>query len=147
MESGTPSRDTPWAMSEENVKIVRDAAVAFDRGDLDAWAQYWADDIDYRAAEGALDDQGPIHGKDALRAYVQDWQDTFDDFASEPVELIDAGEDHVIAVIRISGHAKLSGVETDLTYAALYTFRDGKVARGREYWTRDEALEAAGLSE
>ena len=63
------------------------------------------------------------------------------------MELIDAGEDHVIAVLRISGRAKLSGVETDLTYAALYTIRDGKVARGREYWTKEQALEAAGQRE
>jgi ketosteroid isomerase-like protein len=47
----------------------------------------------------------------------------------------------------MSGRAKLSGVETDLTFAAVYTIRDGKIARGREYWTREEALEAAGLSE
>jgi ketosteroid isomerase-like protein len=134
-------------MSEENVKTVRDAAEAFNRGDLDTWWQYVADDIDYRAVEGAPDDHGPLRGKDAVRAYMQDWQDTFDDFTSEPVELIDAGEDNVIAVIRISGRAKLSGVEADLTYAALYTLREGKIARGREYWTRDEALEAAGLSE
>jgi ketosteroid isomerase-like protein len=105
-----------------------------------------ADDIDHRAVEGALDDRGPIHGKGALRAYVEDWVSMFD-FRSEPVELIDAGEDRVIAVTRISGRAKLSGVETDLTYAALYTIRGGKIVRGREYWTRDEALEAAGLRE
>jgi uncharacterized protein len=134
-------------MSEENVKIVRDVAEAFSRGDLDAWIEYCTDDIDYRAIEGAPDDHGPIHGKDAVRAYVQDWQDTFDDLTSEPVELIDAGEDNVVAVFRNRGRAKLSGVETELTYAALYTFRDGKVARGREYWTREEALEAAGLPE
>jgi len=134
-------------MSEENVKTVRDAAEAFNRGDLDTWFGYMADDIDYRAVEGAPDDHGPIRDKDALRAYLQDWQDTFDDFTSEPVELIDAGEYSVVAVTRISGRAKLSGVETDLTYAALYTLRDGKIVRGREYWTRDEALEAAGLRE
>jgi ketosteroid isomerase-like protein len=134
-------------MSEENVKTIREAAETFNRGDLDAWAEYFTDDIDYRAVEGAPDDPGPIHGKDAVRAYARDWQDTFDEFRSEPVELIDAGEDKVIAVNRVSGRAKLSGVETDLTYAALYTLRDGKVVRGREYWTREEALEAAGLSE
>jgi ketosteroid isomerase-like protein len=134
-------------MSQENVEIVRDAAAAFNRGDLDAWFEYLADDIDYRAAEGALDDPGPMHGKDAIRAYMQDWLDLFDDFKSEPVELVDAGEDQVIAVVRISGRAKLSGVETDLTYAALYTIRDGKVARGREYWTKEQALEAARLRE
>lgn len=82
-----------------------------------------------------------------MRAYVRDWLETFDDFRFEPVEFVEAGEDKVIAVTRISGRAKLSGVETDLTFAVLYTIRDGKIARGREYWTRDEALEGAGLSE
>jgi ketosteroid isomerase-like protein len=134
-------------MSEENVEIVRDATVAYNRGDLDACIEYWADDIDHRAVEGALDDRGPIHGKDAVRAYLQDWIDTFDDLRAEPVELIDAGEDQVVAVVRFGGRAKLSGVETDLTFAVLYTIRDGKIARGREYWTREEALEAAGLRE
>jgi ketosteroid isomerase-like protein len=134
-------------MSRENVQIVIDAFTAFNRRDLDAWFEYIADDIDYRAVEGAPDDHGPVRGKEALRAYVQDWLDTFDNFRQEPVELIDAGDDKVIAVLRISGRAKLSGVETDLTYAAHYTFRAGKIARGREYWTRAEALEAAGLSE
>ena len=113
----------------------------------DAFLECYTDDIDYRAAEGAPDDHGPIKGKGALRAFVQDWLDTFDEFKSKPVELIDAGEDNVITVIRISGRAKLSGVETDLTYAELSTLRDGKIARGRQYFTRDQALEAAGLSE
>ena len=134
-------------MSEENVKAVRDAAAAFNRGDLDTWSEFWTDDIDYRAIEGAIDDRGPMHGKAAVRAYVQDWLDNFDNFRSEAIEVLDAGEDTVIAVVRISGLAKLSGIETDLTYAALYTIRDGKIARGREYATRAEALEAAGLRE
>jgi ketosteroid isomerase-like protein len=134
-------------MSQENVEIVRSMFEAANRGDPDAWLEYWTDDIDFRAAEGAPDDHGPIKGKDALRAFLQDWLNTFDDFKVEPIELIDAGEDNVIAVMRISGRAKLSGVETDLTYAELSTLREGKIARGRQYFTRDEALEAAGLSE
>jgi ketosteroid isomerase-like protein len=132
---------------ENNIEIVRDGFEAFNRGDLDAWFEHMADDIDYRAAEGALDDHGPIKGKDALRAFVQDWLDMFDNFRAEAVELMEAGEDKVIVVVRISGRAKLSGVETDLTYAELWRLRDGKVAWGRQYWTRDEALEAAGLRE
>jgi len=133
-------------MSQENVEIVRNLAATLNRGDLDAWSEGLADDIDHRAVEGSVDDHGPLLGKDAVRAYMQDWLDMFDDLRAEPVELIDAGEDRVIAVTRISGRAKLSGVETELTYAAVYTIRDGKIARGREYWTKDQALEAAGLS-
>ena len=34
-----------------------------------------------------------------------------------------------------------------LSFAGVNTIRDGKIARVREYWTREEALEAAGLSE
>ena len=44
-------------------------------------------------------------------------------------------------------YAKLSGAETDLAFAIVYTIRDGKIARGRQYWNREEALEAAGLRE
>ena len=135
-------------MSQENVETVREALVAYNRGDLDAFLdEYWTDDIDYRAVEGAPDDHGPIHGKAEMRAYLQDWFDTFDDLKIEPLEVIDAGQDQAVAVVRFGGRAKLSGVEVDLTFAALYTVRDGKVARGREYWTRAEALKAAGLTE
>ena len=135
-------------MSQENVEVVRDAAAAYNRGDLDTLvATYWADDIDYRAVEGALDDRGPMHGKDAVRAYLQDWLDTFDGLSIDPLEFIDAGGDQVVAVLRFGGRAKQSGVETDVTFAVVYTIRDGKIARGREYLTREEALEAAGLRE
>jgi ketosteroid isomerase-like protein len=134
-------------MSQENVAVVEAAFTAYARGGLDALAEYWTDDIDYRAAEGGIDDHGPIHGKDAMRAFMQDWLDTFDGFRAEPVELTDAGEDQVVTVVRVSGRAKQSGVETNITYAILNTIRDGKIARGREYWTKEQALKAAGLSE
>ena len=78
--------------------------------------EHFTDDVDYRA-----DDTGPIHGKDALRAFFQDWVDTFDSFRMEPLELIDAGEDTVVAVERFGGRAKLSGVETDQTAGEVFT--------------------------
>jgi ketosteroid isomerase-like protein len=134
-------------MSQENVDAVRAALDAMGRGGLDALAEHWTDDVDHRAIEGAIDDRGPMHGKEAVRAYMQDWFDTFDGFAVQPKELIDAGEDQVVAVLRISGRARQSGVEADLTFATLYTLRDEKIARGREYATREEALQAAGLRE
>ena len=54
-----------------------------DRQPADAFLECYTDDIDYRAAEGAPDDHGPIKGKGALRAFVQDWLDTFDEFESK----------------------------------------------------------------
>lgn len=134
-------------MSEENVAVIRDAVEALRAEGLDAWAQFMADDIHYRAMEGAPDDRGPMHGRDAVRAYLQEWFDMFDGFKVEALELLDAGEDKVILVMRFAGRAKLSGIETDQTAAILYTIRDGKVARGKEFATREEAVEAAGMGE
>jgi ketosteroid isomerase-like protein len=133
-------------MSRENVEVVRAWFEAWERGGVDAAAEFFDTRIDWRAAEGALDDPGPISGEDAMRAYVQDWLDDFDELRVEPEELIDAGE-QVVAVQRISGRAKASGVETELRYAVVYTIREGKIVRGREYWERAQALEAVGLSE
>jgi ketosteroid isomerase-like protein len=134
-------------MSQENVEIVKAAYEAFAREGLDRFMEHFTDDVDYRAVEGAPDDSGPIRGKDAVRAWLQDWIDTFDEFWFEPVELIDAGEDTVVAVERFGGRAKLSGIETDQTEAVVFTIRGGKLGRCREYATRHEALEAAGLEE
>jgi ketosteroid isomerase-like protein len=133
-------------MSEKNVEIVKVAYEAFASGGLDRWMEQFAEDVDYRAVEGAPDDIGPIHGREALRAWLQDWIDTFDEFFFEPVKLIDAGEDTVVAVERYGGRAKLSGVATDQTGAVVFTVRDGRIVRGREYPRLERALEAAGLS-
>jgi len=120
---------------------------AFARGGLDRFMDHFADAVDYRSVENAPDDVGPIHGKDALRAWYQDWIDTFDSFSMELVELIDTGEHTVVALERFGGRAKLSGVETHQIIGDLFTIRDGKIACGREYATREQALEAVGLSE
>jgi ketosteroid isomerase-like protein len=134
-------------MSQENITAVKDAYRAFADEGLDRFLEHWTDDLDHRSIEGAPDDRGPIHGKNAMRDYLQDWIDTFDDYKVEPVELIDAREDLVVAVLRFGGRAKRSGVETAQTMAAVFEIRDGKIARGREYAIREQALQAAGLGE
>jgi ketosteroid isomerase-like protein len=133
-------------MSQENVEVVKVAYESFASGGLDRWMEQFAENVDYRAAEGAPDDIGPIHGREAYRAWLQDWIDTFDEFFFEAVQLIDAGEDTVVAVERYGGRAKLSQVTTDQTGAVVFTVRDGKIVRGREYLSPERALEAARLS-
>jgi len=134
-------------MSRDDIAAVEDAYRALATGGLDRFIEHWTDDLDHRSIEGAPDDRGPIQGRAAMRAYVQEWMDLFDDFRIEPVELIDAGDGEVVAVLRFGGGAKLSGVETDQTMGAVFEIRDGQIARGREYSTRARALEAAGVTE
>jgi ketosteroid isomerase-like protein len=133
-------------VSQENVEFVRIYFEAWDAGGINAVADFWDPQITWRSAEGAIDDVGVIRGVEAMRAYADDWLDNFDDVHFELEEVIDAGE-QVVSVQRITGRARGSGVETELRYAVVNTVRNGKLVRGREYWTRAEALEAVGLSE
>jgi ketosteroid isomerase-like protein len=126
---------------------VRRLLKAFADGGLDAMAEFWDPNINWRAAEGAIDDVGEMHGSAAVRRYVQDWIDMFEDFAVGPEELRAVGDDRVVAAQHLTGRAKISGANTELHYAVVYTVRDGKIVRGREYMNREEALEAVGLRE
>jgi uncharacterized protein len=146
MESSSFGEILAQAMSQENVEIVRQYFPAYDRKGVDGLAEFWHPEINWRAAEGALDDVGLMEGPDALRDYLRQWEETFDSARIEAEELIDAG-DQVVALVRGIGRMKDSDAEIDLHYAIVFTIRDGKIAAGREYFTRQEALKAAGLSE
>ena len=106
-----------------------------------------APDVDYRAIEGAPDDVGPIVGRDAMLAYIGEWQEMFEGFGADLEELIDVGPGREIVVWRISGKAKASGVLIDMTFAVDYTIAGGKLVRGREYATKEEALAAVAAAE
>jgi ketosteroid isomerase-like protein len=134
-------------VSQENVEIVRRGFTASARGDIDAAAEFWHPEINWRAMEGAPDDVGEMHGIDAARRYVEDWFDTFDDFESVPEEVLALGNDQVLAVIHISGRARSSGIPTEQRYANVSTIRDDKVVRVREYATKADALKAVGMEE
>ena len=68
-------------MSQENVEVVRRLVQGVvDRG-LDAMAEFWDPNVDWRAAEGAIDDAGEMNGRPAVGRYVQDWIEMFADFS------------------------------------------------------------------
>jgi ketosteroid isomerase-like protein len=133
-------------MSQENVEVVRLAYNAFAEEGLDRFMEHFTDDVEYRVL-GPDGDLSPLQGQDAVRAWLQDWIDMFDGFWQQLVELIDAGGDTVFTAERFGGRARLSGVEADSPNWTIFTIRDGKIASGHEYATREQALEAAGLSE
>jgi ketosteroid isomerase-like protein len=134
-------------MSQENVEIVRQSWEAYADDGLDAMTEFWDADINWRAIEGAPDDAGEMHGREAARRYCQDWLDTFDDLTSVPEEVIDVDDERVIGVQRVTGRARLSGGETELHYAVVYELRVGKIVRVREYTDREQAVRAVARAE
>ncbi len=61
-------------------------------------------------------------------------------------EAMAAGSDVVVGV-RFYGRGKRSGLEIDAPAWHVWSLREGKAVRWRLFRTKQEALEAAGLSE
>lgn len=133
-------------MSEENLELIKRAYEAWHVAGLDAFTEYWAEDARWRSIEGAPDDRGPIHGRAAVHAFLEDWLDTFAEFHVDLVELIDVDEERVVATLRYGGRTKHSNVELPGTpFAAVFIVRHGQIVDGGEYETPGEALKAVGL--
>ena len=136
-------------MSQENVEIARAAIAAWNAGEIDALFAYFHPELVYHP-RGDEPDPTPHVGRDAYEQLIYGFVDSFSEVTLELMELIDAG-DHVIlsavlhAVLRGQGSA--SGARVSDTYVFVYKLRDGLVVEGWEYRTKQEALEAAGLSE
>ena len=130
-------------MSQQNVELVRKGAEDWNRGDMDAWFGLFDDDVVLRAAEGWP--ERDFRGKDAVRSFYEGFAETVGhDTVIE--DLIDAGD---VVVTRCRAHVTgvKSGVEGDLQFTQVTTFRKGKVVLNEFFWDHAEALEAAGLRE
>jgi ketosteroid isomerase-like protein len=133
-------------MSEENVEIVRDMTNRFATGDRESWREVFAEDVIWDTSSTTIPQAGVYEGHSGVERFFIDWLGTWENPLLETLELLDAG-DSVISIFRWTGRGRASGVETETTMFAVYDVKDGRIVRFRQYDTRQEALEAAGLSE
>ena len=128
-------------MSEENVEIVRRVFEALNRGDLDAAVEAYDPE-----AEIVTLMSGTSHGPEGARQAVEEGRRNLRGWTLDPNELIDAG-DSVIAIVHIRGAGQHSGIALGDLMALSFTLRNGLIIRQQSFRSKEEALEAAGLSE
>jgi uncharacterized protein len=134
-------------MSRENVEQVRGGYEAFARGDVDAVLERLAPDVDWHPAIAPILGVETMRGRGAVRRFLtRDLFEGFDQFHAEPLSFEDLG-DFVLVMVRYTGRGESSGIGLDQRFATLFELRDGKTVTMRDYSTRAEALDAAGLSE
>jgi ketosteroid isomerase-like protein len=137
-------------MSQENVEIVRRAFEEFTRGGWEPlFGTFWAPEIVWDFSPADIAGLGIYEGYDEVRSFFEDWFNTFpfDEWEQELDDVIDCGDEVVVALTRQRGRGSASGASVELQYAQVITFREGKIVRSVVYTDRDQALEAAGLSE
>jgi uncharacterized protein len=140
-------------MSQENVEVVRRAYAAYNAAmsapnPLKALRAAWeglADPaIEWVPVPNALDDT--FHGVDGVMEFFAETLEAFEQVHMIPERFIDHG-DRVLVFLRGKGRARRAGLEIDEPWAHLITVRDGRILRLEQFRNRDEALDAAGLSE
>ena len=133
-------------MSEENVEVVRRNHDAYSRGDLDGWLDLWAPDavVDWSNSRGP--EAGVYRGRSEIRRGAERFRDAFEEVRSEiddPVEI----EEGLVLVENITSLRGRDGIEVQARSGWLFTVREGVVTSLTLYQSKQEALEAAGLSE
>jgi ketosteroid isomerase-like protein len=130
-------------MSQENMEAAREIFERWRRGDFSGIDSLPGDFEVVTARE--MPDAGTYRG-DAARRWLNAWVDSFDSLTMELVELTDVG-DRVLAEFVQHGIPRGGSTPVDVRTWSLMTRRGGAVSRLDLFLSRDEALEAAGLSE
>ncbi len=132
-------------MSQENVEIVR-SIYTDPRGLSSAASGKVAPDAEFDFS-AAYPDRPIMRGVEALRRFRDSGPWSGSPIHFEPERFFDVDDERVLVFARVSATGHESGAQVEIRAAHEFTIRDGRVVRFKVYGDREEALEAAGLSE
>ena len=91
---------------------------------------------------------GMYRGHDGIQTYFNALAASWEEWRCEPEEVFEVGPRTVFATVRFFATGKESGVAVEARLGLVAVLSNqGKVLRGHVYPSREEALEAAGLSD
>jgi ketosteroid isomerase-like protein len=147
-------------MSQENVEVVRrvlelgqegirrhDVGRAIDEG---VAAGLISSNFEWRGGGrggAAVVGVGDEVGREGIVEFMRTWTEDFSDFAVEVEEVIDAGNNRVVAIQRQVGIGKASGAPVEMHAAMVFRLDSRQVVRVDVFLDPAKALKAAGLSE
>ena len=127
-----------------NTEIVQQTFASFLRGDVESVVNALADDVEWHAVYGAasyVPTGGLRRGKAQVQKFFSDLAAAISFDAFEPREYIAQG-DKVAVLGHYRGTARPTGRPVQSDWVMVFTLRDGKVTRFREY-TDSAAVNAA----
>jgi ketosteroid isomerase-like protein len=133
-------------MSDANVSAVRRVYDSLERPD-DSVLALWDPEVEFDVSRdiwGAVVGGGRYRGVDGVRQWMRDLYAAWEHMSIDVEELIDAG-DRVVAVIRVHGRGRVSGIEMEYSPAGVWTFRDGRIVKVVWFERREDAVAAAGV--
>jgi ketosteroid isomerase-like protein len=128
-------------MSEESttpdlVELVRRRSEASNRRDMDALMGLFSPDGVYDTSPSGL---GVYEGQAAIRAFIGEWWDAFDELHFEPEEVVDLGSGVTFSVVRQDARPAGSAGQVRTREAHVIDWVGGVAARVTVYQDIDEA--------
>ena len=121
---------------------AKDAVVAsyeaLNRHDIDAAMEALAEDAEWHESE-VLPDTDVYRGREAIRAFLTDFLDSWERF-HQTVEEVRQEGDRVLVMIHLEATGRGSAADVDARYAHLWTVSGNRGARVDAFYDRDEAL-------
>jgi ketosteroid isomerase-like protein len=133
-------------MAPDNADVARQAFDAIGRWSIDELLALYDPEVEFLPLTGTRVESGGYFGHAGVRAYFEEVGEVWEEMRPHADDIRTVGDDVVIlggCAVRGRG----SGAESDSPMAWVLTVRDGRVVRHRGYATREEALDAAGLTE
>jgi ketosteroid isomerase-like protein len=81
------------------------------------------------------------------REWIEQLLEVFEEVHLEIDEITALSDDRVLTVASVTGRGRGSGIPVERPSWEVVWLADGLITRRQVFWTRDEALEAAGLRE
>jgi ketosteroid isomerase-like protein len=129
-------------VSEANANLVRGMWQAFIRNDFETALGAFDADVEWDGTN--LPDGTISTGIDAVVEHVTKWAEMWETWDVELGDVIDAGDDQVIAFIHERGRTK-AGLEVNERHSELYRVRDGKIVYRKGFSDADAALDEVGI--
>jgi ketosteroid isomerase-like protein len=131
-------------MASENVELVLSLHRAVTAGDLEGVLSLAHPKVEYRfAIQQVMEGEGSVfRGLAGLRQWFGELQDLYEYIESEVLEVHEFGE-RVVIVFVVRARGAGSGIELEQQLAQVVTVRQGQIVAVRDYFSREEALEAA----
>jgi ketosteroid isomerase-like protein len=89
-------------------------------------------------------EQQVYEGREQAQSFLLEWTGAWDEWELDVDALREAG-DKVLALVRQRGRSKTTGAPVEMSFAMVWTIRDGKQTRMEMYSDPAEALQAVGL--
>jgi hypothetical protein len=121
-----------------NTTLVQSAYDAFDRGDIVSVIDMVDDDVDW-SSPTTLPQGGRFRGKAGVGEFFQGVGAAWGALALDVECVCEGGADLVIGVVRADGKRQ-DGTPSGYGATHVFTVRDGKIVRFREYTDLDTAL-------